>query len=66
MTNIDWMNNLPESARLVKAYGTESKESLSDEVADMPEERKRAFVVELAAMDEAARNQIIEDEELGL
>lgn len=43
MSNNDWKSRLPSGARLVNASGSESEVSLSEEVADMPVERIRAF-----------------------
>lgn len=55
MSNNDWKSTLSSGARLVSAYGSETGESLSDEVADMPVERAKVFQ---AGLDELYQREV--------
>jgi len=55
MSKNNWKSTLPSGARLVNAAGNETDVSLSEEVADMPAERIRAFN---AGLDELFQREV--------
>lgn len=54
--------SLPRGAKLGRAHGQPSDISLTDEVADMPPERRKAFHDGLQAFDDAETDFIINHE----
>lgn len=62
--SIEHGQQIPPSARLVKADGEHSDTSLFDEIADMPPERRLAFAVVLQQLDEATQELMCDEKDV--